>query len=303
MAEDRNTPVHPDDLPRLCGAPGLDSHAHLDMLPDPAGALVRAAQVGVRLVLTVVDLTETGEEGLDELPLLLHSASEQLAAASTGEASGLPHDPPLGVPEVRAVIGVHPHNASAWTEEIAAQMLTLAARPEVVAFGEVGLDFHYDSSPRDVQIAMFREQLMLAHEAGVPVIVHLRDAHEAGEEILREIGVPPAGAVLHCFTEGPEWARRFLALGCHISFSGLATFKKADAIRSAVAVVPLDRILLETDAPFLAPEPYRGRSNEPSLVTLTTHRVAEVLRIPAEDLVSAAYRNARKLFALDAPVG
>ncbi|MBE0475604.1 MAG: TatD family hydrolase [Coriobacteriia bacterium] len=288
MSENRETPIEPSALPVL-GAPLADTHAHLDMLPDPAGALARAAVAGVRLVLTVADLTEAGEEWLDGLPGLLAEARERL-----GEAGG-----DAGPPDVRVVVGAHPHNASAWRPGLDERMLALASRPEVVAFGEVGLDFHYDHSPRDAQLAVFREHLGLAHEAGLPVIVHLREAHEAGREVLDEIGVPPAGAVLHCFTEGPEWAQTFLDRGCHVSFSGLATFKKAEAVRAAAAVVPPERLLVETDAPFLAPEPYRGRRNEPALVTLTAARLAASLGVPAEELARVSYANARRLFGLE----
>jgi TatD DNase family protein len=276
-----------DSLPILpdLGAPSVDAHAHLDMLDDPVAALVRAAQAGIALVATVVDLTESPETTLDGL-------EGWLAAAS----ATLEHDGGPAVPDVRLVVGWHPHNAKEGTETLLVRLRELADDPRVGALGELGLDFHYDHSPRDDQRAWFRTQLALAHEVGLPVEIHLREAHAEGLQLLAEFGVPPAGCVIHCFTEGPELAERFLELGCHISFAGPVTFKKAEELREAARLVPLDRLLIETDCPFLAPHPFRGRRNEPAFAVLNAAAVAEAKGLASADVATAALDNARRLF-------
>lgn len=273
-------------LPDL-GSPTADSHAHLDMLEDPAAALANAALAGITLVATVVDLTED-ERMFAELDGWLAAARDRLAAEGR---------PELAPPEVRIVVGAHPHNASAFTPEVARRMREAATLPRVAAFGELGLDYHYDHSPREVQRAAFRTQLELAGELGFPVIVHLREAHADGFEILREVGVPAAGCVLHCFTEDAPTAERFLEVGCLVSFAGPVTFKKAEPIRDAARITPLDRILVETDCPFLTPEPYRGRQNEPAFTTLNAAAVAVAKGLPSDCVAAAALGNARRLFA------
>jgi TatD DNase family protein len=132
---------------------------------------------------------------------------------------------------------------------------------------------------------------------GLPVEIHLREAHEEGLEIIEEVGPPPAGCVIHCFTEGPDLAQRFLDLGCLISFAGPVTFKKADTVREAARIVPLDRLLVETDCPFLAPHPYRGRPNEPAFAVLNAAAVADAKGVPHAEVASAALANARRLFS------
>ena len=270
-------------LPDL-GAPTADAHAHLDMLGDPVAALVRAARAGIALVATVVDLSEDPETTLDGLAAWQEAAAVELA--SDGPA----------VPEVRLAVGWHPHNASAGTDRLLGRLRELAADERVGAFGELGLDFHYDHSPRDVQRAWFRAHLDLAHEVGLPVVVHLREAHDEGAAIIAERGLPPAGCIIHCFTEGPALAERFLEMGCYISFAGPVTFKKSDALREAAGLVPLDRLLVETDCPFLAPHPYRGRPNEPAYTVLNAAAVAQAKGIGAAEVASAALANARRVF-------
>ena len=275
-------------LPDL-GAPTCDAHAHLDMLDDPVGALVRAGAAGIDLVASVVDLTEEPERTLEGLAGWL--------AQSASIAEG--YSP---VPDVVLVAGVHPHNASAYDDEIHARLAGLARTdPRVRALGELGLDFHYDRSPRDDQRQMFRRQLALAHEAGLPVVVHLREAHDEGLAILREGGVPVAGCVIHCFTEGPDLAAEFLALSDDvvISFAGPVTFAKAEQIREAAAMVPIDRLLVETDSPFLAPAPYRGRSNEPAFTVLNAAAVAAAKGLDPAEIAAAALANARRRFRVE----
>lgn len=284
----------PDEpLPRL-GAPVADTHAHLDMLEDPVGALVNAALAGVAFIATVVDVTEAPERTLGGLAGWIAEAEERLAAMRSRDSAWAA---PLLPPEVRVVAGVHPHDASRWDEAVGARLAEVAKTDaRVVAIGEAGLDFHYDHSPREAQREMFRAHLRLARGLGLPVILHLREAHSEGYGILAEEGVPEAGCVLHCFTDTPETARRFLDLGCLVSFAGPVTFPKAEAVREAAREVPMDRLLVETDTPFLAPEPKRGRRNEPAWCVLTAARLAEAKGVGTAELAAATYRNAMALF-------
>jgi TatD DNase family protein len=275
-------------LPDL-GSPTADAHAHLDMLEDPIGALARAAEAGVTLVASVVDLTEDPELTMEGIDAWLAAAGELLA-----DSVATP------LPAVPLICGVHPHNAKDYGPAVHERLRTLAgADRRIAALGELGLDFHYDHSPRDAQRAMFRSQLELAHELGLPVIVHLREAHDEGAAMLEDAGVPPAGCVIHCFTEGPDLAERFLALdeAVFVSFAGPVTFPRAEQIREAARVVPLDRLLVETDCPFLAPAPYRGRANEPGFVTLNAATVAAAIGLDPVQVAAAALANARRLFS------
>ncbi|MDY0088258.1 MAG: TatD family hydrolase [Coriobacteriia bacterium] len=260
-----------------------DTHAHLDMLDDPVAALVNAAQAGVAFIATVADVTEDAERTFDSLEGWRSAAADILVAAD-------PYGPQ--VPDVRIVVGAHPHNASALDASAEDRIRALARDSRVAAIGEAGLDFHYDNSPRDDQRRAFCASLGIAHDLELPVVVHLREAHEEGMEILAEMGVPAAGCIIHCFTEDAPLALRFVEMGCHVSFAGPVTFKKAVSIREAAALVPLDRLLVETDSPFLAPEPYRGRRNEPAWVTLTAAMVAGERTESPADVVRASYANA-----------
>lgn len=277
-------PKAPPELPRL-GAPTADTHAHLDMLDDPAGALARAAAAEVSFVATIADVTEEPLRTYDGLLSWRREAATLFEPAGDGRA----------IPEVRVIVGVHPHNAKDFDTAAEAEMRRLAADPRTCGIGEVGLDFHYDHSPREDQRMMMRRHLRIAHESGLPACIHLREAHDEGLAILREVGVPPAGCILHCFTEGPEIAERFLELGCLIAFGGVVTFPKADLVRQAAAIVPLERMLLETDCPFLAPVPYRGRTNEPAFVTLTAERVAAVRGVTAAEVAAVTLANALRV--------
>jgi TatD DNase family protein len=280
-------------LPEL-GSPTADTHAHLDMLADPVGALVRASRAGVELVCSIVDLTEEPEVTLEGLAGWRDAAASELAQEPGG---------PLAPPDVRLILGVHPHNAThydAAMHERLGEWARRLGREVAVGLGELGLDFHYDLSPRELQRDAFRRQLTLAGELGLPVTVHLRAAHEEGLEILREVGVPDAGCIIHCFTEGPEMAERFLALSDSVvlSFAGPVTFTKAEQIRDSLHVVPADRMLAETDSPFLAPAPYRGAANEPAFVVVNVARIAEETgRVPAE-VAATLLGNARRVFGL-----
>lgn len=280
MSDDRVS-----ELPRI--GPVADTHAHLDMLDDPAGALEKAALADVGLIATVADVTEDAERTFEQLGGWIAEASRRLAGRGHGGTA---------VPEVRIVVGAHPHNASAFDASALARLRALIADPRVAAVGEAGLDFHYDHSPREDQRRAFRASLRVAHESGLPLVVHLREAHAEGLAILGEEGVPAAGCVIHCFTEDAATALPFVEMGCHISFAGQVTFKKADAVRATAAALPLDRVLTETDCPFLAPEPYRGRRNEPAWVTLVATAVAAARPEQPTDVTRALYENAGRVF-------
>jgi len=258
----------------------VDSHAHLDF-EDFAGDLdavvARAAAAGVRRIVAV---------GLWRAPGSFGNAL-QLATAR---------------PEVfAATAGVHPHECAKVPEADWAESARLASDPRVVGVGETGLDFHYDLSPRDVQEGSFRRSIRIARQAGKPLVVHVREAEADCVRILREEGVPAAGGVIHCFTGDAAAARAYLDLGLHISVAGIITFKTAEAIREAVRLVPPDRLLVETDSPFLAPVPFRGKRNEPARVRQVAEKVAEVWGRPLEEVARLTTENACRLFRLPAP--
>lgn len=278
----------------LAGSPVADTHAHLDMLEDPALALARAAVAGVEFVATVADPTEDAWRTYTDLESWVTNAGE-LIAEESGELVGAGFSARAAVPRVRVIVGAHPHNAKDFSAEAEAMLRQLAGDPITCAIGEIGLDYHYDYSPRDVQRDAFARQLAIAHELDLPAVIHLREAHEDGEAILREVGVPAAGCILHCYNLGPELVQRFIDLGCHVSFAGPATFKKADEVREAAALVPADRILTETDCPFMAPEPFRGRKNEPAYTVFTAARIAEARGVAGFEFAARAYANALAL--------
>lgn len=256
-----------------------DTHAHLDMLADPVAALRNAAQVGVSLICTVVNVLNSPERTFDQLE-------------SWREAAG------ADAPEVAIIVGTHPHDAKS-TDQRAMELIRIYAQdPRVVAMGELGLDYHYDHSPRDIQRRVFVEQLALAHELDLPICVHLREAHEDGLRILTEHRLSAKGAILHCFGMGFEVARPFLDLGCDVSFAGPITFKKANEIREAASRLPSDRILTETDCPFLAPDPLRGKKNEPAHVRYVVQTIAQVRGEPYNRFAAQSLSNARRIFGL-----
>lgn len=202
-------------------------------------------------------------------------------------------------PEVYAAVSLHAHKASEDSAEHYAAISELAQREEkVAAIGEIGLDYHYDHSPREAQRAVFRRYLGLAHELALPVIVHCRDAYEDCERILREEQRGPYRGVMHCYSGTAGQTHAFLDLGLHISFAGPITFKNAHKTREAAAAVPVERLLIETDAPFLAPQRVRGRRNEPAYVRDVAEKLAEVKGLSVEDVARVTARNARLLFGL-----
>ena len=199
------------------------------------------------------------------------------------------------IPGVQASLGVHPHEAKLWSPETESALGNLLADPCVRFVGETGLDWHYDLSPRDLQEAAFRAQIRLAKAIGKPLMIHTRSAPEATLRILEEEGADAVRGIIHCFSEDRAFALRALDLGFYLSFSGIATFKKAEAVRDVAAWAPGDRILVETDAPFLAPVPYRGKPNEPSFVRFTAEAVAGLRGIPSVKLAEMTTRNLEAL--------
>jgi TatD DNase family protein len=200
--------------------------------------------------------------------------------------------------DVYATVGVHPHDVRGMTEADWAELDGLAAHPRVVGVGETGLDYFYDRSPREVQQAAYRRFVALARAVRKPLSSHVRDAHTDAATILRETHAADVGGVIHCFTGNVDDARSYLDLGHHLSFSGILTFKTADDIRAAARFAPADRILVETDAPFLAPIPHRGKRNEPAFVAHTLETLAALRGISREEADRITSENTRRLFGL-----
>ena len=180
------------------------------------------------------------------------------------------------MPRIRIATGCHPHNAQYYDDGLEAELRRRLADPRVCAVGEIGLDFHYDFSPRDDQRQAFRRQVRVAKEAGLPVILHVREAHEEALAIMRDEGFPSEGTLLHCFNLDWDTLEPWVAEGCYVAFGGPLTFKNADEVRDAAARVPVDRLLTETDAPYMTPEPMRGMTCGPDHVIFTAERLAEV---------------------------
>ncbi len=201
-------------------------------------------------------------------------------------------------PEVYCSVGTHPHNAAEELDVTADELVRLAAHPKVVAIGEAGLDYHYDNSPRDAQEQGFRTHIAAARATQLPLVIHAREADEDTARILEEeMGKGPFPAVLHCYTGGPDLARRAIALGHSISFTGIVTFKNSGALRDIAKSLPADRFLVETDAPYLAPLPYRGRRNEPAYVVEVAKVLADVRGITFDEICRQSTENFFKLFA------
>jgi TatD DNase family protein len=259
----------PDTTPTL-----IDSHCHIDLPQfdaDREAVVERARAVGVQRFLLVGGVDE--HQG--------HRRALEVAAA-------------LGVP---ASAGVHPHEAKLWTDGVADELRGLAREGRLVAIGEIGLDFHYDHSPRPVQRDVFRRQVRLAREVGLPVIVHTREADDETATLLEEERANEVGGVIHCFTGGEDLARRALALGFYISFSGIVAFPRSETIQAVARTTPLERVLIETDAPFLAPPPHRGKRNEPAFVVEVARRLAQLRGTSIEAVATATSANFERLFA------
>jgi len=249
----------------------VDSHCHLDdsrFDPDRDEAIARALAAGVTRMLAI------------------------------GTGSG-PPDLEAGIRLAErydfmfATVGVHPHDASKATAETFDRLRELARHPKVAAIGEIGLDYHYDFSPREVQRSVFARQLEIAAESGKPISIHTREAWEDTVAMLR--GNWHGAGIMHCFTGDARQAEEALALGFHVSFAGVVTFPKAEANREAARIVPEDRLLIETDCPYLAPAPYRGKRNEPAFIVETARKLAGVRGVSVDAIARATARNFERL--------
>ena len=251
----------------------VDSHCHIDMPQfdaDRDAVVARAREAGLQ------DLLIVG--GVD-------AEAGHRRALKTAEALGFP-----------ASAGVHPHEARLADDVVLDEIRGWAREKRIVAIGEIGLDFYYDHSPRDTQREVFRRQIRLAREVGLPVIIHTRDADEETAALLEEEKAGECGGVIHCFTGGPALAERALALGFYISFSGIVAFPRAENIQAVARTMPFDRLLIETDSPFLAPPPHRGKRNEPAFVVEVASRVAAQRQASPAEIGAAALANFKRLF-------
>lgn len=254
--------------------PIVDSHCHLDFpglaerLPD---VIANAHAAGVRLMLSI-------STRMRSFPRVLEITERH--------------------PEVYCSVGVHPHNAADEPDVSVDDLVHAARHPKVVGIGEAGLDYHYDYAPRDAQERSFRIQIAAARETGLPLIVHSREAEDDTARILEEeMGQGAFTPLLHCFSSRAVLAERGLAIGAHVSFSGILTFRTAEPIRDAARLTPVDRMLVETDAPYLAPAPFRGRTNEPAYTVHTLRKLAEIKGIDEDAAARVTSDNFFRLFS------
>lgn len=252
----------------------IDSHCHLDFegmaerLPD---VLARAEAAGVGLMVSISSRVRTFDK-------LIRLAEENA--------------------NVFCTVGTHPHNAHEELDVTVAELVELSKHPKVVGIGEVGLDYHYDLSPRDAQAQGFRTHIAAARETGLPLVIHSREAEADTSRILEEeMGKGAFTPLLHCFTSKLELAKSALALGGYVSFSGILTYKSAEDLRQTAAQVPMDRLVVETDSPYLAPVPYRGKDNEPAFVVKTLETLAKVKGFTPQAMAAATNENFFRLFS------
>lgn len=253
----------------------IDSHAHLGMPQfdrDRYEVIQRAIDAGVGLIFTV---------GTD-----MRDCRRAIEIARENE-------------RVFAIIGIHPHNAKDVLEGTFTDLRALSQDGKVKAIGEIGLDFFRNLSPKDVQMARFRQQINLAKELGLPIVIHARDAQKEVLTILREEEAGEIGGVFHCFSGDYDMARSFMDMGFSLSIPGTITFKNSSELREVIKRIPLDQILVETDCPFLTPMPFRGKRNEPAYVKITALKLAEVKELPFDEVARTTSKNAKRVFRLD----
>ncbi|HEY8162435.1 MAG TPA: TatD family hydrolase [Methylocystis sp.] len=251
----------------------IDTHCHLDFpdfAPEQADIVARAKARGVGRMITI----STHLSRFDRVKAVAEA-----------------------YPDVFCTVGTHPHHSHEEAEPTVEQLVTLSQHPKCVGLGEAGLDYHYDHAPRDVSQRVFRTHIAAARETGLPLVIHTRDADEDCAAILREeMGKGAFPALLHCFTSSRALAETAVELGLSISFSGVVTFKNSAELRETARAVPLERMLVETDAPFLAPVPHRGKRNEPAFVVDTARMLAEIKGVSEAELARATTENALRLF-------
>jgi TatD DNase family protein len=250
----------------------IDSHAHLEMpdfRKDLEQVIQRAKESGVGYIFTVGTEKKDWERALE------------IAGSH---------------PSVYAILGVHPHNAKEIDDRTYPALREHCRNRKVKAYGEIGLDFFRNLSPRDVQLKRFREQIGLARELGLPIVVHDREAHRETLEILRSENAKECGGIIHCFSGDDEMARACMDMGFYISIPGSITFKNAEGFREIVKKIPLESLLVETDAPFITPEPFRGKRNEPSYVRYTAQKVAEIKKTSLERVAEVTTENALRVY-------
>lgn len=289
---------------RLCFAPEsklpvADTHCHVEMFDRPWWVFIRAALHNVSFMCCVVDSTDDGVEGFkiveqayDEAKTKLPAIIEQIKSSqiSVNEpiTIKLEDDPELcldksslcenpKMPQLRYIVGTHPHYAKNFDAVQETNLRNMLKNPKVAAVGEIGLDFHYDFSPRDVQVDVFKRQLKIADELGFPVALHLREGHDMALEIFKELGFSKHGTLLHCFNLGPKELKPWVDAGCYIALGGPLTFKKSEETREAACMIPKDKLLTETDAPFMTPEPVRGDVCFSDHVIFTADLLAKIL--------------------------
>lgn len=256
----------------------FDSHCHIDTEKfdrDRAAVIDRAHESGVRRMIVI-------------------GAGSGVDACRRGV--GLAKE----VDQMWASVGIHPHNAGTaepWMMEVIEE---LCAEPEVVAIGETGLDYYYTYSTPQEQQKSFREFIRLALKVDLPLILHVRDAHEDARRILDEEGAAKVGGVVHCFTGTPDDAEKYVEMGFHLGIPGIVTFRRPGSLPKVVEDTPLDRILVETDSPFLAPTPYRGKRNEPAYVVHVVEKIAEIRELPVDEVARITTENTNRLFGLPA---
>jgi TatD DNase family protein len=260
-----------------------DAHCHLDphhFREGPEAVMERARAAGV-VGFVVVGLARAGGTPDDD--------ALEPARFAVDLARRMPD-------RVAACVGLHPHDAADHSESLHARLLDLARQPDVSAVGEIGLDYHYDHSPRDRQREVFAALIGLARQVCKPIVVHTRSAPGDTLAILEREGASDVGGIIHCFSEDRAFAERALDLGFDLSFSGIVTFKNAQAVQDVAAYAPLDRILVETDSPFLAPVPLRGKKCEPAHIVHTAKHVADLRSMPPDRLAAATLRNTERRF-------
>ena len=254
----------------------IDSHAHIqgkEYAGEAADVIARARDAGVEKIIAVGGAGD------------MSSNTEAVALADS-------------FPNIYATVGMHPHDAKDVGADELRALRELTSHPKVIAVGETGLDYYYNHSPHEVQRRVFAQFIGMARETGLPIVVHERDAAQEAAELLRSEGARELHGVIHCFTGNYEAACDYLDLGFYLSFTGIITFKNAEPLRDVVRKVPLERMLVETDSPFLTPMPHRGKRNEPAFVRLVAETVAKVKGISLEEVAERTSQNVQDLFAI-----